>query len=129
VPLPALLIAWSWMKRAWLWLKKYWMWVLLPVGVAVFLVGRLTGGKPADVVAPELLGAADKKLVEDEKAERAKEEAKTKLVERVAEVKREHSKTVEKLSDTQKELVEDLTEDPEALNAFLKSVGEEVRGG
>ena len=129
MPLPALLIAWSWLKRVWLWLKKYWMWLLFPIGIALFLVGLLTGGKPPDVVAPELIGAADKKLVEDAKAERAKEEAKVKLIERVAEVKREHSKTVEKLTDTQKELVEDLTEDPEALNAFLKSVGEEVRGG
>jgi len=128
VPL-VLLQAWNWLKRAWLWLKKYWMWLLLPVGIVVFLVGRFTGRKTPDVVAPELIGAADKKLKEDEKAEQAKEEAKVKLVERVAEVKREHAETVEKLTDTQKELVEDLTEDPEALNAFLKSVGEEVRGG
>ncbi len=124
-----LLQAWNWLKRVWLWLKKYWMWLLLPVGVVVFLVGRFTSRKPPDVVAPELLGAADKKLEEDEKAEREREEAKTKLVERVAEVKREHQEVIEKLDDKQKGRVEELLEDPEELNSFLLEVGKEVRSG
>ena len=130
MPIPIFLMSvWSCLKHAWLWIKKYWMWLLLPIGLIVFLAGRLTGRKKPDVLAPELIGAADTKVQEDEKAAQAKEEAKAKFIERVAEVKREHAETIEKLDGKQKELVEELSEDPEALNTFLKRVGEEVRDG
>jgi len=112
---------------AWAWLKKYWVWVVgLLGGLVLFLAGRFTRKAP-DVIAPELLGHVNKKIEVDEEAERKKEEAKAKLVERVSEIKRDHDETIEHLDDKQKERMDELLEDPDDLNSFLLEVGKSVR--
>lgn len=128
MPIPVFMMGvWSGLKKVWLWLKKYWMWLLFPVGIVVFFLGRWTKSKPPDVVVPELLGAADKKLEEDAKAREAAERAKAERDRMRDEVLREHYRTIERLSEKQQDKVDELVDDPEALNEFLLSVGREMR--
>lgn len=123
-----LLGVWNWLKKACLWLKKYWMWVVFPIGIVIFFLGRWTKPKDPTVIAPELLGAADKKLEEDEKAKRAEEEAKAELEKKRDQILEEHHKLIESLSEEQQDKVDDLLGDPEALNDYLKDVGRSIRG-
>lgn len=109
------------------WLKTNWKWLLFPVGILLFLIGRLTSRKPPVVVAPELVGAAEEKLKAEEEAKSKALEAEADKKRRLVEIEKEHAEALRKLTDNQKKLVEALKDDPERLNDFLIDVGKSVR--
>lgn len=116
------------MIKVWLWLKKYWKWLAFPIGILVFILGRLTSRKLPAVIAPELVGAAEVK-------EKANREAAVELRrvddERQAKVKQieeKHSEVISKLTDEQKKQYEAIKADPNEVNNFLLGVGKDIRG-
>lgn len=119
-----------WYLKAWLWLKKNWKWLLLPVGIVLFLVGRVSKKtRKIEVVSPELVGAGEEKgklLVElsDEITIVEKEK-----VEKLQKIEKEHAETVKKLTEDQKKEADSLREDPDALQEYLLQVGKDVRSG
>jgi biopolymer transport protein ExbB/TolQ len=113
----------------WAWLKKYWMWLILPVGVLVYLFGKMSGAKSLEVVTPELVGASETKDSADEKAKEERAKAKEKLERIKEEALREHTETIEKLNEEQREHADELVGDPDKLNDFLLEVGRSMRSG
>ena len=113
----------------WSWLKKYWMWLLLPVGVVVFFLGKLSGRKAPEIVTSELVGASETKVDADKKAGEEKAEAKEELGLKKAEVLKEHAETVKKLNEEQKKRADELVDNPKKLNDFLLEVGRSMRDG
>jgi hypothetical protein len=118
-----------WAIKAWVWLRANWKWLILPVGVLLWVLGRLSAKKPPDVVAPELLGAAkgiqaasDKASLDLANAARAKD-AEITLVDGV------HSDAVHKAVQAQENKYEELKDKPEEVNSFLASVGKDIRKG
>lgn len=119
-----------WTTKAWPWLKENWQWVLFPVGLLMLLAqlvprrlvtidptvkadGRAAAEKAkrdADAVAEK--ATRDAALVAEQAALRARLEA----------VRAEHQKKLKKLTDTQMQQAAALEEDPEALNAWLRSL-------
>ena len=116
-----------WLIKAWCWLKKYWMWLLFPVGILLFIVGRLTAKPLLDVVAPELVDAEKNRRRVQEEADKKVEEAEAKREQELDNIRAEHADTVSKLTGEQKEKAKELADDPVKLNEFLISVGREVR--
>jgi hypothetical protein len=120
---------WFALLEGWEWVKKNWMWLLFPVGVAIFLFGRCSKKtKQVEVVAPELLGAAETRLAEDDLAEQERAAARAELAEQVRYISQEHAEVVMELNDEQRRKAESLLDDPGALNDFLLRVGREQRG-
>ena len=119
----------SWLTlKAWPWLKKNWKWLLFPLGILIFIVGYGTR-KQSVVVAPELLGAAEDKKKAEEKAAGEITEAKEDRDKQLAEIEKEHADVVAKLTQGQKEQLEELKKDPEKLNKFLIDLGKSIREG
>jgi hypothetical protein len=118
----------KWMLKAWLWLKKYWQWLVFPVGIALFLVGRWTKKKPPEVVAPELVGAAEVKAQAEKEAQKKLEEAEAKKEKQLKAIEDAHAKTINKLTAAQLDQMAGLKKDPDKLNAFLLDVGKKIRG-
>lgn len=112
--------------KAWPWLKKNWMWVVFPIGILVFIA---TYRKLPDIISSETIGAGNVKRDADEKAEEKTEEAKAEQKAALEKVKKEHAGTIAKLTRKQRDQLEELRDDPDKVNAFLKSVGESIRGG
>ncbi len=117
-----------WLIIAWRWLKKYWMWLLFPIGLLLYLLGRLSSRNPSDVVAPEVVGAEEERRRAREEADRKEFEAARDRERKLDEIREEHADVVKELTDTQRAMAKDLEEDPEKLNEFLLSVGRQVRG-
>jgi hypothetical protein len=117
-----------WYVRAWAWLKKNWKAVLL--GVSTLGVGLLVGRvlkKPQVVVNPELVEAEEVRRQADEELEKKTRDAALERDRQFAEVIKEHEDTVAQLTDQQKAAVQDLEDDPQALNDYLLEVGRGVR--
>ena len=123
---------WLAVKKAasatWVWLKKYWQWLLLPVGVALYFLGRKQGG--VKVIADREESDAARALKEkiEAKAAEEQEEAKAELLRKSKEVVERNQEVIEKLTDKQKQMADEMLDDPEALNSFLLDVGRKVRG-
>lgn len=113
--------------KVWSWVKKNWKWLLLPIGVVIFIIGRITAKRNFKVVNPELHEADKKKREAQEQADREAQEATKERDEKVSELKKEHAETIKKLTDEQKKRAEEL-KDPDELNEFLLEVGKEIRG-
>lgn len=119
-----------WTNKAWPWIKDHWQWILFPIGILMLLAKFL----PRQVVTIDPTAKADEraeaekaKREADAAAERAKREAElaaeqARLAARLAEVRREHQAKLQKLTDAQMTQAAHLEEDPEALNAFLRSL-------
>ena len=126
-----LLVAWNWLKtKAWPWFKKYWMWVILfPIALVAYLLGRDHG--EVKVINDDHESDAAKKKIEDIEAlvEEEKEEAKVELLEKSKKVIEEHKETLAELTEEQNDQVDELLEDPDALNDYLLDVGKRARGG
>lgn len=117
------------MIKVWLWLKKYWKWLIFPIGILVFVLGRLTSRKLPAVIAPELLGAAEVKEKADRQAvvelRKLDDERQTK----VKEIEERHSEVISKLTDDQKKKYEAIKADPNEVNNFLLDIGKDIRNG
>lgn len=115
-----------WIKSSALpWLKKHWE---LFGGVVVAILGFVfLGKKHTTVIAPELVGAAEteKKIVAKAKADIAVVDVAAKK--QVADIEQQHSAEVQRLTDTQKEEVLRLRNDPEQLTDYLMSIGKQIR--
>ena len=117
-----------WLIAAWKWFKKYWMWLLFPVGVLVFIVGRLTAKGPPTIIAPEVVGAEEERRRAREEADRKAFEAERDRQIKLDKVRERHDELIKDLTDEQQEKVKELEEDPDKLNEFLLDVGRAVRG-
>jgi len=113
----------------WTWLKKYWKWLLFPVGIVLYVLGRLAGSRkrPTEVVAPALSEAVKTQQEATSKANSEKAAAKKAMEAEVAQIEAEHADTVAKLTRAQRDEAEKLKEDPEALNQYLLDVGKSLR--
>lgn len=114
-------------KSAWSWLKKYWMWLLFPIGALLFLLGKLSVKKPSDVVVPEIVDAEkERRRAQEDADQKALEAAKLRAI-KVDEIRAEHAKVVDELTDTQRAMAKRLEDDPDKLNDFLLDVGVQLR--
>ncbi len=116
-----------WLLKAWGWLKKYWMWLLFPVGVLLFVLGKLSVRKPSAVVAPEVFGAAEERRRAQEEADRKVEVAEEERERKLEEIRSRHSGLIKELTHEQEQKAEELISDPDALNDYLMDVGTQVR--
>lgn len=109
------------LKKAWEWLKKYWQWLLFPVGIVLFILGRLT--KAGTVVTIDPTEKADERAKE-ERARRETELAaeQARLRARLDEVRAENQATLQKLNEEQMGKAAELEADPEKLNEWLRSL-------
>lgn len=112
----------------WAWLKKYWKWLILPVGVAVYFLGRSQGGVKVVPNREESDAARALKEKIEARAYEEKEEAKAELLKKSKEVVEKNQEAVDKLTDEQREMAGEMLDDPEALNSFLLDVGKRARG-
>jgi hypothetical protein len=103
------------------------MWLLFPVGVLLFILGKLSVRKPPDVVAPEVFGAAEERRRAQEEADKKVEAAEAERERKLEEVRSRHSGLIKELTAEQEEKAEALIDDPAALNDYLLDVGTQVR--
>lgn len=115
-----------WQTKAWPWLQKNWQWVLLPIGI-LLVIARAFGGRKTEVVASELTGAAEAERKANEEAAAKIQEAEAERAERIAKAREEHAEELKVLTDEQRAKAEELSNDPAALNSYLKIVGKQVR--
>ena len=113
------------LKTVGAWLKKNWKWILLPVGIILLVIRFLK--KPPTVVSPELTEAEEVARKAKEQAERNIRDARITKDETITGLKRKRITDVKALNDEQRKKVKELEDDPEALNAFLLEVGEDMR--
>lgn len=117
-----------WLTIAWSWLKKYWMWLLFPIGILIFILGKISVCKSPDVVAPELVGAEEERRKAQEGADRQVFIATKEREKKLDEIRKEHEQVIKDLTDEQRGQVKELEEDPDKLNDFLLDVGRQIRG-
>ena len=117
-----------WFAGAWLWLKKYWHWLLFPVGVLLFVLGRLGAKKaPIVVVDSELVG--HQKVVEqaNEAAAQAQQEAAKNASVELGGIEAHHTAAVDEVGRAQTAEVEAARGDLDKTNEMLKQLGRDVR--
>jgi len=116
-----------WLSVAWAWLKRNWHWIIAPVGVALWLLGRLGSKRPVVITSGQL---AEQALTEAKAAQQA-------ALAR-AEVDNAHAAALQKLdagyavqikgvSQTAQREAEKVGDDPEAVNALLHGVSKDIR--
>jgi hypothetical protein len=105
------------------------MWVLLPVGILMFLAGRMSRKTIEPTGGRETLEAEEHRREQEAKAARESAEAADERDSRVEAIEQEHADTVARLNEKQKREAEELRRDPDKLNEFLLQVGKEARGG
>jgi len=114
---------------AWGWLKRNWKTVLL--GVFTLGIGLLVGKafkKGMDFLDPELAEAEKAQRVAQELEDAERVKAAKKRAELLIELEVEHKDLLKQLTDEQRSRVEVLKDNPDELNAYLLSVGKEIRG-
>jgi len=117
------------LRRIWAWVKRYWQYLLFPVGIVVGIISMLSRRTGPISPSPSELDEAEKeKEVIEEEARRQTEEAEKERAAKVEEVKKAHKETIDRLTKEQEEKVGELLSDPQALNDFLLSVDQDLRG-
>lgn len=113
-------ITW-WRSTAFPWLKENWKWLLFPIGILLFVLGKLSSGRGVVTVDPT--AEADARAREErERRDREIAAERDRLETRLAEVHAEHQAKLQQLSQDQRERAAELQQDPEALNAWLRSL-------
>lgn len=114
---------------AWGWVKMHWRWLLFPVGILLFLLGRLTRKSTpvVQVVSPALEGhdKVDQEL--QKKLDASLTQVDEQKQKQLLDIETEHAATIKTLTDDQKKQMADLRSDPDQLASFLKSVGDSAR--
>ncbi len=112
----------TWLSVVWEWLKVNWKWLILPIGVITWLVGRASAKKVV-VVSPELSEHMKVKQEAHEEAARKQLEASKKHEAELSAIEHHYESEQRKLTESEKKKIEEIKDDPEALNRFLKDVG------
>lgn len=115
------------LARALLWVKTHWKWLLFPVGALLWFLGR-SGRRPVVVRSSEAEGQAKVEVEASRVAFEKIEEARAKRASGVSRVEREVDAKLQDQDEEVRRKAEELENDPEALNDFLKSTGRDVRG-
>jgi hypothetical protein len=107
----------------WAWLQRWWKWLALTVAlVGAFLAGLLLRRKPTIIVSDD----GTKKKAEDET--KAQDDAAQKKHDQDVKAAEEtHDQGVMGELEAEKKKAEELKDDPEGTNAYLKKIGEDVR--
>jgi hypothetical protein len=117
-----------WLSVAWSWLKRNWHWLIAPVGVALWLLGRLGSKTPVVVTSGQLAGQAltEAKAMQQAAAERAAvDNVHAAALQRLDEGYAVQIKGVGQAAQLAAKEVDD---DPEAVNALLHGVSKDIRG-
>lgn len=110
------------LKKAWTWLKENWKWLLFPVGITIFILGRISSSRGDGGLVDPTAGADARAREERERRESELEAERARLEARLAAVHQEHQEKLQTLTEQQQERVAELQQDPEALNAWLRSL-------
>lgn len=120
-----------WTTKAWPWLQANWRWILFPIGALLFLAelaSHMNHGSPDPLFNADGRAAEEKKKRDADDSAAAAARATALAAEqeavkvRLAAVHKEHQKTLQKLNADQMAQATTLEGDPEALNAFLRSL-------
>lgn len=104
--------------------KKWWRWLIAGAAVVLaFALGRL---KKPTVVVPE---PSEKQKSTEEKTKQEEAKLDQKAAEETQKVLDQHKATVDALTDEQRKKVEEIKDDPQAVNQYLLDVGKTIRGG
>lgn len=115
--------------KAWAWLKLNWKWLIFPLGVLLYVVGRLSSRGNITVVSPGLTGheEVDEKLKAE--AEQKKQAADNKAAEQLTGIETGRRATATAETARQIKEVEAAQGDPDKVNDLLKKVGKDIREG
>lgn len=113
---------------AWAWLKKYWHWLLFPIGILLFVLGRL-GAKKAPIVVVDSELAGHQKVVEQANADaqRAQQEAAKNASTELGGIAAHHASEVDEVGRQQTAEVEAARGDLDKTNDLLKQLGKDMR--
>lgn len=116
-----------WVLKIWFWLRKNWMWMLLPVGIFLWVLGRMAGKRQVTITSTAMEGhreVADK--VDAEKKERL-EAAEDKVAAQLAGSAAEHAADVVSVRQEQLEKAKQVEGDSDKVNSHLLEVGKSIR--
>ncbi len=118
-----------WLVRLWAWLKRNWKWLLFPVGILVYLIGRVSASKNVSVVSPGLVGHQEVREGLEAEAEAKKQAATERAAEQLSSIEANRSSKVS--SETQKQVdeIEAAQGDPAKVSELLKNIGKDIRSG
>ncbi len=117
---------WAWALPAIAWLKKWWKWLALPIGVGLWLLGRMTAKKTVTVVSPELVEHVKVVQKLDAKAMAEVKIAEVVRDKQIDVVNQDYDTVIRKMDEADERKKKALESDPVALNKFLKEVGARV---
>lgn len=109
------------LKKIWEWLKLNWKWLLFPIGIALFILGKLSSRGGGSTIDPVVKADERAKVEEDLRKTELAEESK-KLQDRLTEVHTTHVEKLKVLTEEQLQQAADLEDDPEALNSWLNTL-------
>lgn len=115
------------LAAVWAWLKRNWKWLLLPLGAALWLLGRLTARKEVVVTSTALADADEAKVRFDKDAATARTLADSKEASQLAGVAAQHSAAVEAVTRQQVAAAAAAQDSPEDVNSLLLAVGRDMR--
>jgi hypothetical protein len=118
---------WAKLKAAGAWLVKHWQWFLFPLGVLTWLVGRASAKTTIKVASPELVEHFELQNRLDAEAKEKLVKATEKRDAEKAHINQTFEQVSANLDAAEARQAEVLKDDPEALTAFLKGVGRDVR--
>lgn len=118
-----------WLSTAWAWLKRNWKWLLLPVGVVLYVIGRLSAKKDITVMSPELTGHQEVNERLNTEAIEKKQQADQKASAELSAIETERASTA--TTETQKQVkeIEEVQGDPGKVTDLLKRIGKDIREG
>lgn len=111
----------------WEWLKKYWAWLIVPVGAAIWLLGRLSAKKQVTITSTALEEADAAKKGIDAEADAKVDAADAKMEAQLSGVAAAHSADVAATTQKQLNAVAAAQGNPEAVNSLLLDVGKGMR--
>ena len=116
-----------WMLTAEVWLKKYWKWLLLPIGLLLWLLGRLTAKKTVTITSTAIAEADEAKgKINAEAAEKVRE-ADAKEAAQLAGISAQQAAAVARETQKQVDAAAEAQGDPDAVNALLIQTGKDAR--
>lgn len=116
-----------WLFLTWEWLRKHWKWLLLPVGLLIWFLGRVTAKKQVTITSTALADADVAKAGIEEEAASRRKLADAKEAAQLGGVASQHAAAVATATQKQVDSAAEAQGDPERVNALLLSVGKDMR--